>query len=88
LTSLIRGTAEDPAGRPIPHARAYVVSGPGAFPDVAAVADEHGRFTLAAPAPGTYVVGCSADAFESTQAAVEVAPSGETHLRIRLNRPA
>jgi Carboxypeptidase regulatory-like domain len=86
LAYVIRGTVRDAGGLPVPQARAYFVSGPGSFPDTAAVTDEHGEFTLAAPSGGSYRIGCSADDYDSQVAPVELTQAEPAHVEIRLNR--
>jgi hypothetical protein len=84
MASLIRGVVRDPAGSPIPEARAYFVGGPEPFPDIAALTDEGGEFTLSAPAPGAYRIECAAGGFSSRLFAVDVGEDEETRLEIRL----
>lgn len=57
---LIRGQVADQAGRPVAGAAIYVSSSPRPMPDIAQLAGEDGRFTLAAPVPGEYVIGARA----------------------------
>jgi hypothetical protein len=84
MAYLIRGVVRDAAGSPIPAARAYFVGGPEPFPDIAALTDQSGEFTLSAPAPGTYRIECAADGFSSRLTAVDVEEDEETRLEIRL----
>ena len=69
----IVGRVRDGAGEPIPDARVYIVTGPGAFPDVAALTGDDGGFTLPAATPGLYRVQAAADGFGTREAAVTVA---------------
>jgi hypothetical protein len=85
MAYLIRGVVRDPAGSPIPQARAYFVAGPEPYADVAALTDEGGQFTLSAPTPGAYRIECAAEGFSSRVAAVEVGVDEETRLEIRLS---
>jgi hypothetical protein len=57
---LIRGRVADEAGRPAGGAAIYVSVSPRPMPDIAQLAGEDGSFTLAAPAPGRYVIGARA----------------------------
>jgi hypothetical protein len=84
MTYLIRGVVRDPSGSPIPEARAYFVGGPEPFPDIAALTNEQGEFTLSAPAPGTYRIECAAEGFSSRPTAVDIGEDQETGLEIRL----
>jgi protocatechuate 3,4-dioxygenase beta subunit len=82
--STICGTVVDASGNPVMGARVYVVTAPGAVPDVAALTGADGRFTLSAARPGTYEIACQADARGSAAATVEVGASGATaELRLR-----
>ena len=79
----ISGTVVDAAGRPVAQARVYAVKASGAMPDIAALTDRQGRFTITAPLPGGYEIGCTSDAHGSATAAVQV--DGEAaHVEIRL----
>ena len=79
----ISGTVVDAAGRPVAQARVYVVKAPGPTPDVAALTDAGGCFTIAAPLPGAYEIGCASDAHGSATAAVRV-EGDAVQVRIRL----
>lgn len=72
---LIRGLVADADGKPISWATAVFMEGPVALPDIAAVTDDAGRFTVAAPAPGAYRVGFHAVAFEPAEVTVTVGDS-------------
>ena len=79
----IFGTVVDAAGRAVAQARVYAVKAPGPMPDVAALTDAEGRFTIAAPLPGAYEIGCTSDAHGSATAAVQVG-SEAVRMQIRL----
>ena len=79
----ISGTVVDAAGRAVAQARVYTVKAPGPIPDVAALTDAEGRFTIAAPLPGAYEIGCTSDAHGSATVAVRV-EGDPVHMRIRL----
>ena len=79
----ISGIVVDAAGRPVAQARVYAVKAPGPMPDVAALTGNDGRFTLAAPLPGAYEIGCTSDAHGSASAAVRVG-DGPAHIELRL----
>jgi protocatechuate 3,4-dioxygenase beta subunit len=57
---LIRGRVADEGGRPVAGAAIYVSASPGPMPDIAQLTGDDGVFTLAAPAPGRYVIGARA----------------------------
>ena len=53
-------------------ARVYFVSGPAPLPDIAALTNEEGRFTLSAPSPGPYMIECNADGYTTEVVGVNV----------------
>lgn len=59
--AVISGVVVDADGRAVPDARVYLAAGPGSFPDVAALTDAEGRFTLSAGADGRYTVECRSE---------------------------
>ncbi len=79
----ISGTVVDAAGRPVAQARVYSVTAPGPMPDIAALTDREGRFTLAAPLPGRYEIGCTSDAHGSATVAAAVGDEA-VQMEIRL----
>jgi len=82
---LIRGTVTDADGVPIEWATVWFAWGDHPTPDIAAVTDASGAFTLTAPAPGTYRVGCRAEAHAPVEVTVEVT-SDDVDLAITLPR--
>ncbi len=82
---VISGRVRDPSGHPIGEARVYFTEGPAAFPDIAAVTDDEGRFSVTAPAPGTYILECRAEGFAPKETAVTVPPSGQM-LDVRIGK--
>lgn len=69
---LIRGTVTDADATPVEWATVFFASGDHPTPDIAAVTDASGAFVLTAPAPGTYRVGCHAEAYAPAEVTVEV----------------
>ena len=61
-TTLIHGRVLDARGRALAGARISWAEGPVPLPDVALLSDAQGRFTLAAPPPGRYVLRADSDA--------------------------
>jgi hypothetical protein len=84
-SSIIAGLVQDAAGRPVGAARVYFVEGPVALPDIAALTDDHGRFTLSAPIPGTYRVEVASEGSPSTTAIVDVRGEQRVDLNVRLS---
>lgn len=69
---VIAGTVSSAAG-PVALARVAVEVAPGPIPDVAALSDVRGRFTIATLGPGTYRLAAFADGFDPGRVQVEVA---------------
>ncbi|MFK8846254.1 carboxypeptidase-like regulatory domain-containing protein [Streptomyces sp. Ac-502] len=67
--TVISGVVVDADGRPVPDARVYLAAGPGPFPDVAALTDDEGRFTLSAGTDGGYTVECRSERGGASQVA-------------------
>lgn len=83
--SIIAGLVRDAADRPVGAARVYFVEAPVAVPDIAALTDDHGRFTLSVPVPGTYRVEVASEGFTSTTAIVDVRGEQRVDLNVRLS---
>lgn len=82
--SLLTGRVLTAAGQPVAGARVHFVQGPVALPEVALLTDANGMFTLSAPAPGTYQLGCAAEGFAAATVAVAVAAGQPAKVEIRL----
>ena len=82
--SVISGVVRDSYGNPIVQARVYFTNGPVPLPDIAALTNKDGAFSLTAPAAGSYTIACAAEGFAPTEVTVAIADSKETHLEIRL----
>jgi hypothetical protein len=83
---LISGVVRASDGQPIAGARVFFVSGPGSFPDVAALTDSEGRFTLSAPSLGAYQIEAAADGFSTIRNAIEVRSGRQVSVEIALRR--
>jgi hypothetical protein len=81
---VISGVVRTTGGDPVQQARVYFTAGPVALPDIAALTDEEGSFTLSAPDAGTYRIECLAEGFAPAEATVEVAPGQESRIELRL----
>ncbi|MEV0122243.1 carboxypeptidase-like regulatory domain-containing protein [Streptomyces sp. NPDC050703] len=57
----ITGVVRDASGTPVAGARVLFTDGPRPLPDIAALTDAEGRFSLGAPSPGSYTLVCRAD---------------------------
>ena len=81
---MIYGTVRDPRGKPVPQARVYFTAAPVALPDIAALTDTGGAFSLSVPSAGAYQIESAADGFTPTAVTVAVTPEQETRLEIVL----
>lgn len=68
---VIAGTVSSAAG-PVALARVAVELAPGPMPDLAALSDARGRFTVATVGPGTYRLAAFAEGFDPGRVQVEV----------------
>jgi hypothetical protein len=65
-------------------ARVLFANAPGAVPDIAALTDASGRFTLAAPWAGTYTIEVAAEGFRSQRVSVTVVAGENRELAVEL----
>lgn len=82
--ALITGRVSQSGGQPIAGARVLFASGPGALPDIAALTDGTGRFTLAAPWPGDYTLEVVADGFHSQRVNTSLGTRETRELNVEL----
>jgi hypothetical protein len=82
---VIAGVVSNAQGRPVPGARVYFTQAPVSLPDVAALTDEAGTFSLSVPAAGTYTIAAVADGFSPTAVTVTVTGDPKTQILINLN---
>lgn len=87
LPALVSGRVTESNGPPVQGARALFARAPGAVPDIAALTDSSGRFSLAAPQAGDYVLEVAADGFLTQRVHVTVGTGEKRELSIEL-RPA
>jgi hypothetical protein len=80
---LIHGVLIDEHEAPIPWASVLFTEAPVPLPDVAAMTDDHGGFTLTAPAPGRYRLRCQAPDHEPAELTVDVG-GGDVTVTCRL----
>ena len=84
--SVISGVVHDQRGKPVANARVYFTDGPVPLPDIAALTDVNGAFSLTAPAPGKYVIECATDEFVVRSQAVSVSGGQPARLEIQLKK--
>ncbi len=82
--NVISGVVQDSHGNPLVQARVYFTNGPVPLPDIAALTNKDGAFSLTAPVAGSYTLVCAAEGFAPTEVTVAIADSKETYLEIRL----
>lgn len=73
---LVSGVVRDNRGEAVTDARLFIVAGPEPWPDVAALSDEAGRFSLSVLSTGTYKLQCVADGFAPWETVVDVQEAG------------
>ena len=83
---LIQGLLRNSADGPIEDGHIWIASGPGAFPDVAALSDSNGGFVLSVPATGTYEIVVSADGYHEVRQVVNVPIESAASAEFRLSR--
>jgi hypothetical protein len=81
---VIAGTVHDARGIPIADARVYFIEGPEPLPEIAALTDAKGTFSLTAPQEGRYTVQGRADGFAPKSVAVEVSAGKTVTIDIKL----
>ena len=82
--ALITGRVAQIGGQPIAGARVLFASGPGALPDIAALTDGAGRFSLAAPWPGEYTLEFVADGFHIQRVSTSVGTRETRELNVEM----
>ncbi|MDQ3770836.1 MAG: carboxypeptidase-like regulatory domain-containing protein [Actinomycetota bacterium] len=82
---LVSGVVRDNRGEAVTDARLFFSAGPEPYPDVAALSDEAGRFSLSVLSTGTYTLQCVAEGFSPSETVVEVQEVGAA-LEIELTR--
>lgn len=69
---LISGTVIDASGTPVEWASVWFAAGAQPTADIAALTDDAGGFTLTAPGPGAYRIGCRAEGYEPIEVEIVV----------------
>jgi Carboxypeptidase regulatory-like domain len=81
---VVGGVVRGPGGEELPQARVFIAKAPVPVPDVAALTDAEGRFTLSLPAAGRYEVACVVEGYAPLSATVEVADEQGLQLELQL----
>ncbi|MGC9376569.1 carboxypeptidase-like regulatory domain-containing protein [Streptomyces sp. MH13] len=74
----------DSVGTPVAGATVHLADGPAAFPDVAALTGQDGRFSFAVPVEGVYTVVCRApdDTVRQVSARAETAEPARVEFHV------
>ncbi|MEU6678494.1 carboxypeptidase-like regulatory domain-containing protein [Streptomyces sp. NPDC046853] len=84
----ITGVVRDASGTPVTGAHVLFSDGPQPLPDIAAMTNAEGRFSLSAPTAGVYTLACRADPLlgppGTAETTVRVAPTTEGVLAGRM----
>lgn len=78
---IIHGIVTDSSGRPVAGAVVAMTAAPAPVPDIAAVTDATGRFTLTAAGAGDHLLVVRSG---GASVAVEVAVDGDTEVTVEL----
>jgi hypothetical protein len=81
---IVAGVVRGPAGEQVPEARVFIARGPVPVPDIAALTDAEGRFTLSLPVRGSYEVACVAEGYAPSSTTIEVADDRDLRVELRL----
>jgi hypothetical protein len=81
---IVAGVVHGSAGEPVPQARVFVARSPVPVPDIAALTDTEGRFTVSLPAAGVYELACAAEGYQPASATIELTGERESRLELRL----
>lgn len=84
--SVISGVVRGPDGKPVSNARVYFTAGPVGLPEIAALTDSKGAFSLTAPAPGEYVIEGTADELGTRSSKVKVKGGEQVRLDLQLKK--
>ena len=83
---IIFGVVRDRIGNPVLQARVAFATGPVPLPDIAALTDANGAFTLSAPAPGEYVLQVFSEEFVTKKVKIAIVSKQEKYIEIYLSR--
>ncbi len=84
--SMISGVVRDASGEPVRDARVYFTNSPVPLPDIAALTNDEGEYSLTAPAAGTYKIGCTADGFAPLTREANVERGANAKVDFQLKR--
>ena len=84
---VVAGRARTAGGSAIAGARIYFIAAPGPVPDIAALSDDTGAFSLSVPYLGLYTIGCSAEGYVSETIEVPVIGSSGTSIEFVMKPP-
>ena len=82
--AVVSGRVVDEDESPVPRARVAFVSGPEPLPDIAAVTNDVGAFTLSARLTGVYELECFAEGFYPSRLRVKLSNGKTVQVTFRL----
>lgn len=82
--SIFSGKVLDSKRNAISGARVFFSAGPGSLPDVAALTNHEGEFTLSAPIQGAYTIEFAADGFQETRLTITIPGDPTGGLAVQL----
>ena len=82
--SVISGKVLDSNRNAISGARVFFSAGPGALPDLAALTNPAGEFSLPAPIQGAYTIEFAADGFRETNVTLTIPGDATSGLAVKL----
>jgi len=82
--TVLHGRVVDRKGEPVNAAVVYIASAPVSLPDIGALTDEDGRFSIFAPVPGLYTLGARSERWGVTQAEIAVGEEADLQVTIQI----
>ena len=83
---IISGRVCSSDGQPVANAQLFFKEGPEPLPEIAALTNDDGTFSLTAPQSGKYVIQCVAIGFVEESVTVSVAAGKTATVTIELKR--
>jgi uncharacterized GH25 family protein len=84
--AVISGKVSGPNGKPVAEASIYFSDGPEPLPEIAALTNDDGTFSITAPQSGKYVIKCVKEGFAEKSVTVSVTAGKTTKVDIQLKK--
>lgn len=81
---VLSGKVRTASGQAVVQARIYFTKSPVSLPDITALTDAQGGFSLSVPVEGAYQIGCTADGFAPATVDMDVKSGQANTVEIRL----